>query len=179
MLFKESDFLKKIEKIVALEKITLVRDLPNKIMINIQEKKPALVWISADKFYYLDKNGIAIREVNFFSIDPYLPIIHNQAQESLEISQIIINQARLNFILSLVAKMPQDVKITSIEASGQKLETLSVKFQEGWQAIFDPTQPLQIQLNNLSLALKNKTPEARKKIDYFDLRFPDRIYYKE
>jgi cell division protein FtsQ len=179
ILFNQKEAIAKISQIVVLKQINIKKSLPNKIIVEIEEKKPALVWIINDKFYYLDQTGTVIREVNFFSINPYLPIIRSQISEYPIIGQRIIETTKINFIFNLLKQVPQEIKISSLEVLSPKMEVLTLKSKAGWQAIFDPAQSLEDQLNNLTLILKNKSAEEIKKIDYFDLRLPDRVYYKE
>lgn len=179
ILFDKNEAIKTISQIVDLEKITIKKNLPDKLIIDIEEKKPVLVLIANNKYYYLDKSGVAIREVNFFSINPYLVVVYNQKNEIPSIGQLIIEDKKINFIFELLEKLPSDIKILPFEISSNKMEVLTLKSKDGWRAIFDPKQELDAQLQNLNLILKNKPAEDIKKIDYFDLRFTDRIYYKE
>lgn len=179
ILFNKKEAIEKIGKIVSLENITITKKLPSQLILNIKEKEPALVWIANEKFYYLDKFGTAIREINFFSINPYLPIIKDQKNETPVIGESVIKPEKINFIFALLKKLSTEIKISSLEASNHGIEILTLKSSEGWKAIFDPSQPLDSQLNNLNLIIKNKSADERKKIDYFDLRFLDRIFLKE
>lgn len=178
-LFDKNETAKEISQIVALEKITIKKNWPDKLIINIEEKRPVLVLITNNKYYYLDKSGIAIREVNFFSIDPYLPVVYNQKNETPSVGQAVFEEKKINFIFELLKKLPDNIKILPFEVSSNKMEILTLKSLDGWRAIFDPAQDLDAQSRNLNLILKNKTTEEIKKVDYFDLRFTDRIYYKE
>ncbi len=50
--------------------------------------------------------------------------------------------------------------------------------KEGWRILIDDKNEPQITYENLSLALKEKIKDKRKNLDYIDLRFGNKVYFK-
>ncbi|MDD5251248.1 MAG: hypothetical protein PHT12_01270 [Patescibacteria group bacterium] len=57
-------------------------------------------------------------------------------------------------------------------------ETLEVMTGEGWRAIFGVSLPFDAQLARLALVLKDKIGSDSSRLDYVDLRYNERIFYK-
>ena len=54
-----------------------------------------------------------------------------------------------------------------------------LKMGGDWYIYFDAAQPLESQLRNLELILANSIhPDRRKNLEYIDLRFGEKVYYK-
>ncbi len=108
------------------------------------------------------------------------PVIHDLSGETPDIKEQVLDADAINFIISLAVKFPEVIDGKSIkyfatpEANTTRIHALT---EEGWEAYFESTKDLDKQLNNLHLVLNEKIRDLSK-IQYIDLRFDERIYYK-
>jgi hypothetical protein len=59
-------------------------------------------------------------------------------------------------------------------------ETLEIGTSEGWKIYFEPKGDIESQIMNLDLLLKEKiSSKDRKNLDYIDLRYGNKIFYKK
>ncbi len=82
---------------------------------------------------------------------------------ALTLAQSDINHS-INFPLIIIKKEGGVLKIDA-------------RTNEGWQAIFMPSQNFSQQLDNLKIVLREKL-KNRENLEYIDLRFGNRVFYK-
>ncbi len=93
--------------------------------------------------------------------------------------QRAVEKEKLKQIFEIKSKLKDDLKILISEASIISGERLNIKAMEGWQIYFNPAKDIKNQISNLILTLREKIPpEDWKNLEYVDLRFENRVYYK-
>lgn len=167
-----------ISKFPQVSEIELSRNFYGEITAKVVEKSPAGVLCNiADCFYY-DKSGIVFekssRDFNpKIKINPpeyYITIGKKEVSE-----QIVKIAAQTQKILSENFAIENSDFILS---SDQKIFT--AKTSEGWKIFFEPSEDMSSQVQNLDILLKQKiSSQDRKKLDYIDLRFGNKIFYKK
>ena len=253
----------------ALEDIDIIKNFPDNIEVRVLERIPGLLWISDNKKYLLDINGIPSEELQNKEDEGKYPHIIDKNKKPIQTGKQVISKDLVDFILILnktfeektglkireysipqvqcqekvyvaekilteeveeeddeklkekkkeILKQYNTGKIT-IEESLEKLEQVKKdsnkeknknKNQDDsadefiqWQTVYEPVEcdlvkvnseinilveddyeiyfdsklDLDMQINNLKNVLK-ETIDDPKAIDYIDLRFPDRVYYK-
>ncbi|TSC96290.1 MAG: Uncharacterized protein Athens101410_4 [Parcubacteria group bacterium Athens1014_10] len=128
------------------------------------------------KYYLIDKKGDILEERGEAILN--LPLIYDQR----EISQYpYLNQEELLFILELFKKFPQrlkDIDINSFKIGDSEKSKLIAATSEGWEIYFDFNEDVKNQLEKLFLILQEKIKQERGNLEYIDLRFENRVYYK-
>ena len=175
--------LKKIKKGILQEfprvdQIKIKRRLPDKISVEIEERMPVAVFCSSEQendCVLIDRQGIAFDkpEENFLLIK----IIGKR--ENLSFGKRAVEKTYMDKILEIQKEMEQKqgIKISSFDLSAKELV---VQTLEGWQVFFDPAGDISEQIFNLSVLLKTKLPpENRHSLRYIDLRFGNRVFFKE
>ena len=154
----------------------------NKIEITVEERVPLAIWKTGEKFFYIDKLGIAYEQVvsgyatsteNYIQIEDITetPII---VGEDLKILQVIefFNKAFLNWDKNITPGIDY-IKIPG--RFGQEIQFFS---KEGWAVIFDISTEAYKQVQSLRLILDQEIPpDRRKEVAYIDLRLPNKAYY--
>lgn len=205
LLFFSKNLVKEeIEKRLPIEEIDIRRLLIKKeIKIVIKDKLPVLVLEMKNKFYYLDKEGKPIKSFDK-RVENNLPLIlfkssleedkHKKKEEGRgekeedlkkkEIKKKIlspqISKERAKFIQQINKELPKSVsglKAVSFIILDPDFSDLQVITSKNYSLYFDQEIPLKMQLDHLSLVINKKLKD--KNLDYIDLRYKDRIYYRE
>lgn len=169
---------KEIEKILSqdkkIENFKVIRIFPRQIKIKISVWQPEAIFCSSNKEYFLlNKNGQPIKNIS-----------ENEAV----LSDLVIIEDKTDkegrnfpflFIFDFIKKTNNfDFKINKIEIFKKNgvLEYQAIT-SENWKIYFNPEENLNEQINNLSLVLREKIIN-RFKLEYIDLRFGNRVFYK-
>ncbi len=214
---------KKINEKYVLDQLKISRELPDGLKIEVQEKVSAIIWVSNNRYYNLDSNGIAISElVNLnqrvnqpagsekikksansknsqekvvevnqpptqifdIKIDNQgigsFPSVSDESNQEVTLGQPVLAAEMISAILNLNKELPTKTNLT---INGFKMPTpdsreVKVVTSEGWEIYLDTTKDLEMQLANLKLVLDQKIKNNRQKLEYIDLRFGNRVYYK-
>lgn len=189
-----------LEKFSRIAKLNLKRKLPDSLIVDIKERKPVLTWCKINKnekeaekeaekevkkdedlkeikiysCFNLDKEGIVFEK----TVNPLKPVI--KSDKEIILAKRIIEKKYLEDILKIKQEIKNNLK-TEIEEfnilEGQ--QKLVVKTIGGWEIYFNPLKNISDQLFNLNLVLKEKIPpEQRENLEYIDLRFGNRVFYK-
>jgi len=162
---------KKLEKnilsqFLAIEKVSAKKQFPKTMILNITERTPLGIFCSKNCSLF-DENGVAFetvdKEIDGFSVLRGDKINKNIAQA--------FNKIKKNFQENFQINVKETILLNSLR--------LDVKTSEGWEAYFDLSSDINLQITKLNALLKGDlSQETRKNIQYIDLRFKDRAYYK-
>lgn len=173
LFFDKSGIYKFLLNDKRLEKFEINRKFPNGIKIKIFAWQPVAIFSWHDKYFLLNKNGQIIKEIKADeAMVANLPIIYNKTEK--EITAIPF----LSLFDFLKKTSGSDFKTTSIEIIEENgLLTYQALTSENWKIYFNPKENLDEQIHNLWLVLHEKILD-RKNLQYIDLRFGNRIFYK-
>ncbi len=179
----------------ALDELDIKKKLFHDLQITLKEKKPYIVWIENKKSYYVDEKGMVISQVEQFDtqkenfkdynilrhniIYKNLPIIQNIAnQKNYLTNKIIINNEIFSKIKKLIKSINEVVKINiNFFEINSNEKYITIITAEGWKIYFSLEDDIDSQIKKLELILDNKS-KVGKIIDYIDLRYGDKIFYK-
>lgn len=194
---------KRIRQQFVLEKLDISKSFPHGINIELEEKTSVATWVTNNKYYFLDAKGIAVKEspYNFFDaggksvvkkgeaeislasnprdISEGLPLVYDENNREVKLGETVVDESIIVLTLNLSGYLPKEgIEVQSFTVSEEKNRTLKVKTEEGWQIYFNYIADLNTQLNNLKTVLAEKIGSARKNLQYIDLRFGNRVYFK-
>lgn len=109
---------------------------------------------------------------------PLLPLFYDKTSTNLN-SPVMIElfNSILDFIKSnILTQAGINIKLIEIEYTGG-LYDIKIHTSEGWQLFINSKADFNKQLNALDIILKNKI-KKRQELEYIDLRFRERIFYK-
>lgn len=167
------------KKLPLINEVKFDRQLPNVLKVKVKERTPAFVWKSKNRYYYIDPNGYAYLELEKNEAkSSNLTVLEDQANVRVKLGGKVVTASFVDFVNALVVNFTPKIKV-KIEEIILPKTTLEVRVQtsEGWQAYFDTTRSVKVQLNRLSSTLKQIT-KPREQLKYIDLRLNDRIFYK-
>ncbi len=154
-----------------IESIQIKKDLPDKIIVIIKERKPSLFWCN-DNCFLLDSTGVAFREKE--DNDRRRVIVRGGGEFNL--GDQIISVSDMQKIISIWKEIGKELEIIEFEIDSQKL---NVKTSENWHIYFNTEEDLSTQILKLKLVLEEKISLSnRKNLEYIDLRFDSRVYFK-
>lgn len=176
LLISKKKINEAISQRYGLEKIEIKRGW-KKITINIKEKINYLIVNDNEKLFFSDNQGIVIREISQEEANRYnqdLPTI--KIKRELNIGDQAVSDKMVDFILQLNEKLKSlGIEISNYESGGVTEVTFITK--AGWQAHFDINNDFNISIENMKMVLNDKIKDTTK-LEYIDLRFGDKIYYK-
>jgi cell division septal protein FtsQ len=150
---------------------------PNKIEVEVVERRPGFAFIVDGKNYLVDEEGVVVRELpdtaGFIAIT-------DQVSEPVQIGERLNNAKLVGFILSVIKAWPSKLnsQIKEAKVPGKAATQIQFVSQEGWGVFFDIARPAEAQLSSLSLILNRQIPaQKRLSLAYVDLRFDKWAYY--
>lgn len=172
-------FEQELEEQFAIADIKIKKDHPHTIVINVVEQARSALWSARGKLYALDGQGVITGEVQQLAA-PSAAVIYDKSAKVPVPKEHVLAQPVVDFVIALL----QNERIQALHPQFLLVEEpnkseIELKVGEGWRIYFDTSAPLSSQLQNLDLTLRNTiTPDARKNLEYIDLRFGERVYYK-
>jgi cell division septal protein FtsQ len=151
--------------------------LPDSVNVRIVERQPAAFWVSGDRTYVVDKDGVVLRPLaddEAVFADQPLPTVAEADGQALNPG----DASALTTWARLAALLPR-AGVTPRAAQWSADFGLEVQTQEGWRARFTSAggENLERQVDSLrairDYLAKNKTPA-----EVIDVRFGDRPYYR-
>ena len=162
-----------------INNIKIDKKLTSTLTVEISERSPVGVFCQ-DKCFLIDENGVIFEQIQ--DVPQEMFIVRQQVEESkVFIGGQVIEQNIIKAVSSLEKNLRDGFEINIKEAIVVNPSQLNIKTDENWQAYLslDQDSDINLQITKLNLLLKGEiTPEARKKLEYIDLRFKDRAYYK-
>ncbi len=170
-----------------VENLKINKQLPRTIVVSFKEKTATAIWLEDDIYYYIDNDFNIISKVETLEIntDNYTVLTNAIKESSIAdngvTKKIKIGEEYLNFALQLAQK----IKNTAIPNNGilaiNKAEsTINLNISNGPVIYFNVNNDLEKQFKFLTTLFEEtiKGEENLKKLQYIDLRFGDKIYYK-
>lgn len=187
-IFDKNALENKINLRYALDSLKIDKKLPGDLSIEIREKTSAFIWKTADKYYYADWNGVIIREIPSEEISGYpgnqsgakMAMVSDDSNTAVAIKESILTREKVQTVVDLQNNLARiaGFQILNLAMVNRDDSTVKCPTGEGWEAYFSLTNDLNAQLDKLNAFLKEKSQDGRKGLQYVDLRFEDRVYYK-
>ncbi|MFA4871555.1 MAG: cell division protein FtsQ/DivIB [Patescibacteria group bacterium] len=176
--YDKSDLQKAIKAKYNLSALEIKRGWQS-LTIKIKEKISYLIVynLGDQRFYLADMAGAVDEEIPKEGIAEFwqrFPILNINNQE-IKIGENIITAKMVNYILDLDKNLKsQPFNIQGYEKEG--IDEVSAVMKEGWRARFDVNSNIKDSVENL-LLVYNKIDKS-KTIEYIDLRFGNKVFYK-
>ncbi len=184
--FSKKQVKNKILEQFLVDDLKINKNLSSTLIISFKEKEPAAVWCENEEYYYIDSKLNIIAKINSLEIDSNSSIIlknienESQIRKNGIIKKVTIGEEYLKASLLLSQKLKNiQLEITNIFEINDQETTLSLNIQNGPRVHFNIEEDLEKQFNKLKALVQGKIKnEQINKLQYIDLRFGDKIYYK-
>lgn len=157
--------------------VYLKRQFPGIIYAKVEERQPVGIWCKGNDCFSLDKEGVIFEKTE---TQGELIIKSEETEKQIFLGANVIEKELLESILEIKKELKNIFKLETKEViiPGNK-QRLIVKTNEDWEIYFNEKDDIADQLVNLNLVLKTKIPlEKRGTLQYIDLRFGSKVYFK-
>jgi len=171
-----------LNKDFSFESISINKNFPDSLVVDLKEVEYAIIWLEDTKFYYSSQNGKIIREINPIDIKSEYPVIENNTQNRIGEDKLISpdNKPYLDFIIKMYKdlKVKDDFNFEKFIITPERQNSVTGNIFEGPKIYFSTETDLaEKQIKKLE-TLKLNIGEDFNKKEYIDLRFGDAVYYK-
>jgi len=163
-----------------IENLTVTKKFPQDLNVQIEERKQFAIFCQNDNCFNIDDNGVIFGNSSIFKED-YFIVRQSQNYDDLFLGKNVVHKNLMTIISEIEKNLKDNFQINLTEALISTPIRLDIKTGESWQIYFDIDEncDIKLQLTKLNLLLRGEiTPEIRQKLEYVDLRFKDRAYYK-
>lgn len=169
-----------LNKFPQIESVKVSIKFPQIIILEVKERIIFAAFCQTDdkKCFYIDENGI------IFKVLEQIPENIFVIRQLIENKEVFVSQKVVEKnIMDIISKIRKNLKDNfQIDVKTAIISTpvrLNIETSENWQIYFNLDSETDLQIAKMNLLLKNEIPaSARKNLQYMDLRFKDRAYYK-
>ena len=175
-IFNKNKLKNTLENKYVFNNLLVVKKIPNKIIVEFNEKEYALILQSGDRYYYCSDKAEIISEIdNIIEISQKdYPIIKNLIERTR------IKQEQIAYILELFQAFKDYEKEFKINKFiiDEELNTVKVKLLDGPKIFFSTKGEIEKQINKAVIIKNEKLKESFFDKEYIDVRIGDSIYYR-
>lgn len=160
------------------------KSFPSSLLIKIQERNGALIYINAaGENYLLAKDGVVLEKVpaSFAgSTDQPLLVLKVSDGGSFDSGEVVQFKKSVEYALQLSSLWKEKISssLMDSEMPSASSNDLYLRSVEGWAAYFDLGGAVEKQIQSLGLILNSEIPtDKRQQLAYIDLRIPEIVYY--
>jgi len=161
------------------------------LLVNVKERQPFAVFCgfekaTQDNCFFIDETGVAFEKLSGPASNYDFLIVRSAfamatADRHFEdlLGREVINKDIAAKIDKIEKTLGDNFQIGVEEADIVSEERMNIKTGDGWDIYFNPALDMELQTTKLKLILEKEISSAdRKTLQYIDLRFEDRGYYK-
>ncbi len=154
-----------------ISEVVIKRDLPSALRVNIEERIPVATWVFQEDKFFLDAEGIVFEKTEASK----KPVI--KGSRKVPLGAEAVGKNLLKDILEISSGLSdRGIEIKEFSISYPKV---TIKTEEGWEAYFDSEGNISTQAANLIVVIQEEVGETKRKdLEYVDLRFQERVFYK-
>ena len=175
-IFNKNRLKTALENKYVFNDLVVIKKVPDKIVIEFNEKEYALILQEGDRYYYCDGEVEVISEIdNVLEIGQKdYPIIENLIERTK------IKQEQVNYILNLFQTFKNYEKEFKINKFiiDKELNTVKVQLLNGPKIFFNTREEIEKQINKAVIIKNEKLKESFFTKEYIDVRIGDSIYYR-
>ncbi len=163
-------------KMPIIQDVKITKTFPNTLNFEIKERVPASIWCQKKEkstCYYIDKAGVAFQKAEFMGKNFFIII---KDKEDLIIGDEVITKEDIEKI-TLIENTIKDFNFEVDYFKFHSKERFEVILVDGWSFLFT-YENIEEELENLPVAYNQVDEKRRKELEYIDLRFKDRLFYK-
>ena len=169
--------LNQFPEVLELE---LKKKMPDIFMIQVKERQEVAVLCSQDysQCFSIDKDGSMFRKIKSELKKDQLIISLGGISQNFIVGESFLLKDRITDFLEIEKILKNNLKIEIEDIVVISAKRLNLKTREGWEIYFSLEKDIKLQTTKLRVLLEQEILiEARKNLEYIDLRF-ERIFYK-
>jgi len=165
-----------VSSMPEIKSVNTKRSWPNKLAVEIIERNPGFVIVSANQYYLVDDEGVVVKPVpdstGFLRVE-------NQLAEDFKVGEMLDTKFA-PFVTTMARRWEEKISspVAYVKFPGKASIEAEFVTVMGWSVIFDINRSAIGQLENLNLLLSRQVP-ARDlpQLAYVDLRLTKWAYY--
>lgn len=173
------------QKFKKIDSVEISRKFPGTIVVNIKEKKLAMIFSTGGRFFILDDKGKAFEEINQDSpeyANNDLVLVTDTGNNDINPQGIIFDPNHINFINDVRRRIENELNINlarEFNTPNRISGDLRVATKEGWSIYFDANLDPKKEAGMLKAVLDEKIPKDQTgNLEYIDLRVDNKVFYK-
>lgn len=108
-----------------------------------------------------------------------IPIVVNTLNEEVRIGNSLVSQEKVAFVMGLKEKLKEiGIPLLYTRTSSAGGLDITAVTEEGWEIMLNTNDDIGRQIKKVDIILKEKIKEEKKDLQYIDVRFDNRVYYK-
>lgn len=135
-----------LERYVQIGNVDIKRDLPDVLLVQIEERKPVAVISKYEGYFFIDKEAVIFEEIS----EKPLEMLIIKSEEDF------IQKEQLDQVLKINSVLRNDLKLFIEEILIKSEKRIDVETVEGWNIYFNPKRDLDWQLEEFGILLKRK-----------------------
>ncbi len=182
IFFETESLTESLNTNFSFDSLRVYKEWPKTIVISAGERSLAFIWRDRNGQSFSDGQGCLVREVAVAETDyskyPLLEAVNGvnylNDRDCLDIEDAYLTAL---FSLSEKIKTHPDLTTSRFMLEGE-FNTLKADLSTGPNILFNINDDLDKQLNKLIIIKQEKAPVDFEKLEYIDLRYGDRAYFK-
>jgi len=165
---------------LRIEEFSVEREFPSTLKISVRERKSWAIWCRKEaetlkECALSDKSGFIFAASPMFSGSAVLKIIDERPDSYL--GRYVLEPEKFAALTSFMGRLESKTNEEIATLEVKSAEVLNIVFKSGWFLVIDLETDFSRALENLAITL-NEIGERREKLEYADLRFADKIFYR-
>lgn len=149
------------------------------LTVTIEERIPIYILSLPDRAFAIDKEGIALIPLSIPVPQGALPMILDTRQREATLGAKVIADTEIALFNTLNNELTRLAPFTRVTIGEPSPEAVTFTMEEGFALYLNLMDDPKAQFERLRVLLTLKIkPEKRKQLQYIDLRFGERVYYK-
>jgi cell division septal protein FtsQ len=172
-----------VSALPQIEQVNVRRILPSTLQVIIEEKSPSLLLLSNGHHYLINEQGIPYEQSSLDTLPGIvLPIIKNgDTSAKVTLGVRAVAPQFVEFMRLSQAELTKSLASSIVETKIPSLAAREVHFilDNNWLIKLDVTRSAKLQITTLTRVVNEViSEEDKQRLDYIDLRIPNRVYYK-
>ena len=161
-----------------ISSIDFQKELPNSLILEIEERKPIAVFVQDDKSFFIDKQGVIFEEISETE-SKRLKLKNLILNESSSLGDQVIDATKISQIFDIESDLRNSLGIRTNEVIIVSEQRFNFTTVDGWDIYFNPQNNIDWQMVKLKEVLEQEIPnENRGLLEYIELRFDNFAPYK-
>ncbi len=178
-LFNINTIEQSISKTYILESFEIEKTFnPTQISILLEEKVSALTYITTEECFNIDINGLIVEPCNELS-NEFIQI-RDESGEKLYAGDLALDKQTVDYIIKLNDELQaQGIEIRTYKLPSRDRSDLRVVTGKGFEIYLNMNFEIDEQLKRFNILVREEIgADKLNTIQYIDLRFGDKVFYK-
>ncbi len=181
ILFLSRGGLKRIfDQKFDFETVEVGIDWPHTLWLKVKEKKPSLIWQNGEDYYTVFNDGRIKAKASKDGFE--LPLASYGTTTDLTIGAEVVSREIINYLEKLSPLFNfyfKEIKIKEfiIPQISEKREVKLIT-NENWYILFNLAEEPENGLKKVKTVVEQKFGQDREGLEYIDVRYQDKVYYK-